>query len=77
VIDEDASQEEIDRRAGFNTHCFCIHCGTQVDLNLDRDEKACPECRSNTVKTIDELVDQQCPVCETGTIVAEDTGAIA
>jgi hypothetical protein len=31
------------------------------------------ECRSNVVKTIDE----HCPVCETETVVAEDTGAIA
>jgi hypothetical protein len=27
--------------------------------------------------TIDELVDEQCPVCEEETFVAEDTGAIA
>lgn len=77
VIGEDASQEEIDRRTGFNTHCFCTHCDTQVDIDLDRDEKACPECGSNAVKTVDELVDKQCPICEDGTIVAEDTGAIA
>jgi hypothetical protein len=77
VTGENASQEEIDRRTGFNTYCFCIHCETQVDLDLDRDEKACPECRSNAVKTIDELVDEQCPVCEEATFVAEDTGAIA
>lgn len=38
VIGEDASQKGIDRRTGFNTDCFCIHCETQVDLGLDRDE---------------------------------------
>jgi len=77
VIGEDASRKEIDRRTGFNTYCFCIHCETQVDLDLDRDEKACPECRSNAVKTVDELVDERCPVCGDGTVVADDTGAIA
>lgn len=77
VIGEDATQEEIDSRTGFNTYCFCIQCKTQVDLDLDRDEKACPECRSNTVKTIDELVNDQCPVCDVGTVTAEDTGAMA
>jgi len=77
VIGEDASQKEIDHRTGFNTYCFCVHCETQVDLDVGRDEKACPACRSNAVKTIDELVDEHCPVCESGTVVAEDTGAIA
>lgn len=75
-IGKDASQEEIDRRTGFNTYCFYIHCETQVDLDLDRDEKECSECRSNAVKTIDELVDKQCSVCEGRTFVAEDTSAI-
>ena len=46
-------------------------------LDFDRDEKACPECRSNAVKTVDELVDEQCPVCEEETSIAKDTGAIA
>jgi hypothetical protein len=77
VIGEHASREVIDRRTGLNTYCFCIHCETQVDLDLDRDEKASRECRSNGVKTIGELVDVQCPVCGAGTFVAEDTGAIA
>jgi ribosomal protein S27AE len=44
-----------------------------VDLDLDRDEKACSECQSNAVKTIND----QCSVCEDGTFVAEDTGLIA
>jgi len=48
-----------------------------VDLNLDRDEKACLECRSNAVKAIDGLVDEQYPACETGTVIPEDTGALA
>jgi ribosomal protein S27AE len=60
-----------------STLTFCIHRETQVDLDLDRDKKACPECQSNAVKTTDELVDEECPVCEEGTVIAEDTGAIA
>ncbi|MFB6198622.1 MAG: hypothetical protein ABEI52_10200 [Halobacteriaceae archaeon] len=76
VIGEDASREETDRRTGFDSR-FCIHCETQVDLDLERDEKVCPECASNAVKTIDELVDERCPVCEEGTFTAEDTCAIA
>jgi hypothetical protein len=36
-----------------------------------------PECRSNAVKTIGELVDEQCPVCDDGTFIAEGTEAIA
>lgn len=50
---------------------------TMAYIDLDRDEKACPECAPNAVRTVDELVDEQCPVCEDGTFVAEATGAIA
>ena len=77
VIGADASEAKFDRRTGYNTHCFCLHCESQVDLDLERDEKACPECRSNYVKTISELVDETCPVCGEEAIVAHDTGAIA
>jgi hypothetical protein len=77
VIGEDASQAEIDRRTGFNTYCFCVDCETRVDLDPERDEKACPECGSTAVETIDELVDEPCPICDDGTFVATDTGAIA
>lgn len=77
VIGEDASPDEINQRTGIVTYCFCLDCETQVDLDLDRDGKACPECQSNAIKTIDELVDEQCPVCAMGTIIAEDTGWIA
>jgi predicted RNA-binding Zn-ribbon protein involved in translation (DUF1610 family) len=77
VIGDDASEEEFDHRTGFNNHCFCLHCESQVDLDLDRDEKSCTECDSDAIKTLDELVDEQCPLCGTGTVIAEDTGAIA
>lgn len=77
VIGADASQDEIDRRTGFNKHCFCTDCERQVDLDPDRDDMVCPECHSPSVRTIDDLVDSPCPVCEDGTFVAEDTGAIA
>ncbi|MFT4944650.1 MAG: hypothetical protein ACI9K3_000584 [Halovenus sp.] len=77
VIGEDAARREIDRRTGVNSHCFCIHCESQVDIDLESDEKACPGCRSNAVETTDELVDEQCPVCDGGPFVAEDAGAIA
>ena len=77
VIGADATKQEIASRTGFNTHCFCTSCQSQVDLDLEKDEKACSECSSESIKTINELLDEQCPVCDEGTFIAEDTGAIA
>lgn len=77
VIGRDASQAEIGRRTGFATHCLCIDCEAQIDLDLDRDDSLCPECGSYAIKTIHQLVDDWCPVCEDGTFIGEDTGAIA
>ena len=37
VIGEDASDEEIDERTGFNYHCVCVDCTEQFDRDPQRD----------------------------------------
>lgn len=64
VIGDAVSKKKINRRPRMNYYYFCLHCHEQVDLDPDRDEKACPNRGSNAVKTISEIVDEPCPVCE-------------
>lgn len=77
VIGEEVNEAEFDRRTGFNTYCYCPDCESQVDIDLNRDGKQCPDCGSPAVQTIEDLVGEPCPVCGEGTVVAEDTGLIA
>lgn len=77
IIEEDASDEEINDRTRFNYHCICIDCTEQFDRDPQRDHLRCPRCDSSAIELLVELVGRPCPECGDGEFVAEDTGAIA
>jgi hypothetical protein len=76
VLGKDATQELIDKRTGFNSHCVCSECLEQFELDLDTDQHVCPACNSRDVKSTRELVGSNCPKCPQGKI-AEEPLAIA
>lgn len=55
-------------RTGFNSHCACLACFEQFNLDLYRDLRRCPKCASTSVKSAREFVDSSCPKCGAGTI---------
>ncbi|MFC7019637.1 MULTISPECIES: hypothetical protein [Haloarcula] len=77
VLGDDVSEEEYESRTGFNSNCVCIDCLEQFELDIERDERRCPECGSDVVRTEQELVGDQCPKCEDGTFVETSTGMMA
>ena len=77
VLGSDPSDELVDQRTGFNSYCVCLSCLSQFELDLERDDRKCPECMSTEVKSEQELVDEPCPNCSEGTFVEIDTGTIA
>lgn len=77
VIGEDATDEEVDARTGFNYYCICIDCVELFERDPQRDRLLCPNCGSTAIELLVELVDRLCPHCGAGDFVAEDTGAIA
>jgi rubredoxin len=92
VLGEDAPQELIEERTGFNSYCICLDCFHQFVADLGegeddvlqssnqfkrpKDKRECPRCQSTNVKTILELVGHTCPKCGIGTIEEIDTGII-
>jgi len=61
VIGADASEAEFDARTGFNYHCVCLDCVEQFDRDPERDALVCPNCESQTVELLVDLVGQPCP----------------
>jgi len=76
VLGPDVSEEIVDQRTGYNSYCVCLSCLSQFELDLDRDERQCPKCGVTDVKSEEELVDEPCPKCPTGTFVEVSTGAM-
>ena len=46
-------------------------------LKFQKDERECPKCSSNNIKTIEEIVGKSCPKCVIGIIEEIWTGCIA
>jgi len=42
-----------------------------------RDERRCPHCKSNSLKTVFELIGESCPKCKKGTIEEIETGIMS
>lgn len=61
-------------RRGFNTDCLCRACLKQFPLDLERDRRECPSCKSGDVSSVRELIDQLCPQCREGRIREIATG---
>lgn len=85
----------IDDTTGFNSHCVCLDCLRQFDLDIGdaeeakfswryfygatkrKDERKCPYCGSDNVKTVFELIGDKCPKCKEGIIEEMETGAVS
>lgn len=76
VVGEDASEEELRERTGFNYHCVCIDCLEEFEADHERDEVACPDCDSSAVVFVTELVGRPCPACREG-VFSSDLEAIS
>ena len=77
VLGEDPSEETREARTGFNSYCVCRDCVSQFALDMERDERRCPECDGGRVATLDELVGEACPNCAEGTFVQGETRGVA
>ena len=85
VLGPDASRDLVKERTGHNSHCVCRACLCQFGADLicrhgddrGRDPRVCPQCGSEDVRTVEELVGRRCPKCKVGRIVSEWTGTVA
>jgi DNA-directed RNA polymerase subunit RPC12/RpoP len=75
ILGNDASDELIREMIGQNYDCLCLSCLSQFEMDVDKEPRSCPNCNSNQVSTVLELVDGVCPKCKGGTIIQKDTGA--
>jgi len=74
VLGENASQELIEARTGFHSHCVCADCLHQFQLDVKRDERRCQHCNSRNIQTVRETVGKACPKCKEGTVEEIETG---
>ena len=70
---DDAPVQLLEERTGFNSYCVCLDCVSQFELDIDRDERKCPKCGSEKVRTEPEMVGEPCPKCKKGTVELIDT----
>lgn len=52
--------------AGYADYCVCLECLKQFELDLEKDQLACPECGSQQVRALIQLTGHQCPKCKNG-----------
>ncbi|HEX8915107.1 MAG TPA: hypothetical protein VF796_22340 [Humisphaera sp.] len=55
-------------RVGHNSHCVCLACVRQFDLDPRRDPVACPACSSAAVRSALDSVGRECPKCKAGVV---------
>jgi len=92
VLGADISLEMIRERTGFNSHCICLKCLYEFELDLgesywtahefsanrkEKDKRECPQCESECVKTEIEIVGENCPKCNEGIVERIWTGLIS
>lgn len=65
------------KRIGFNSHCICLKCLVQFELDINKDKRKCPICGSKNIKTELELIGQPCPKCKKGIMEEVKTGIIS
>ncbi len=56
------------RRTGFSSDCICLDCLSQFRLDVDKDVRECPSCKSRKMKTVSEMIGEPCPKCKIGII---------
>ncbi len=71
------AKELLEERVGFNSKCVCFECVSAFDIDLKKDERKCPNCQSENLKSASEAVGEDCPKCHQGTIEAKGTSLIA
>jgi predicted Zn-ribbon and HTH transcriptional regulator len=59
---------------GHVSYCLCFTCTHQFELDVERDPKQCPECKSLEVRTANASLGAQCPRCHKETLVEEALG---
>ncbi len=64
------------KKTGFNSDCVCLNCLQIFPLDLKRDKKRCPTCKSGDICTTKELVGKICPSCHEGIFQEIDSGVI-
>ena len=77
VLGENATTQLIKERTGRNSHCVCMDCLAEFDLDVQRDVIACPSCESPRASTVIELIGKSCPKCKGGTIQRIDSGKMS
>jgi predicted RNA-binding Zn-ribbon protein involved in translation (DUF1610 family) len=77
VLGRAPPSEEKEDRTGFNSNCVCTECLAQFGLDVESDERECRDCGSDAVYAAEELVDEACPNCGTGTFWKEWTGEMS
>ena len=77
VLGEEAPQELIEQRTGFNSYCLCLNCLANFEMDLERDARVCQKCQSNLIASVREMVGRICPKCKKGTIQEIETGLVS
>lgn len=77
VLGKNITEEVIRKMTGFNSHCICLGCLNQFDIDVNKQKRKCPSCGSHRIKTVLELVGGICPKCKAGRIAKENTGIIS
>jgi hypothetical protein len=68
------TEELIEQRTGFNSYCLCLDCLANLEIDLERDARVCPSCKSTHIASLREMVGGTCPKCKEGTIQEIETG---
>jgi hypothetical protein len=55
-------------RVGAARHAVCLRCLQQFDIDLEKDARSCPACKSPEIRTAADAVGQPCPACKLGTV---------
>ena len=79
VLGREVSWDKLheEERVGFNSDCICKDCLEQFEMDVKKEERKCPKCKSGNVATAQELVGQPCPKCKEGTFESQYTGMIS
>jgi hypothetical protein len=67
----------LETRTGILKDMVCCECQSEFSLDLSKDRRECPACRSAKVFTVSEMLGKQCPACKLGQITAVDTGIMS
>jgi hypothetical protein len=67
-LSDQAPKDLIEQSVGFNSHCVCLDCLFQFDLDVEKENRECPKYKSSEIRTEVEIVGENCPKCKVGII---------